>query len=86
MRASFDLLVDMKDLAICSDVISPAVWHGPLVSDHAIGSCRGLTRIAQNGIVQFERFGETLIGIGVIAASGKIGHLELTQLLATLTE
>lgn len=86
MRTRFDGLIDKENFAILADVVGPAERKRPLLVDHSKGLCRFFTGIAQNRIIEFERFCEAPIRIRIVATRSKVGHIECTQLLATLTE
>ena len=84
-----DLLVDGQNFSVFADVERPAERQLSFVGHHAVGSGRNFQRIAQNGIVQFKRFGERLVALGpfdLVATGGEIGDVELANLFAARTE
>jgi hypothetical protein len=54
--------------------------------DDAVRRCDGLRRIAEERIVHAERLREGPVGLRRIDADGKVGDVELANLVPTLTE
>jgi len=86
MRAGLDRLVDMENVSFFTEVVSPAKRLRVPIIENSKGLCCFFLEIAQDGIVQLQGFSESTIGSSVVAAGGEAGDIELTKLLATLTE
>jgi len=86
MRIRFYFLVDEQNLAILADINRPAKWNLALGSHDAIRFGDLLGRIAEDRVIQFERFSKLFVDVFCIAASSKISDLELFDGIATLTE
>ena len=86
MRIRFHFLVDEQNLAIRADVNRPAKWNLAFRGHHAISFGNSLGRIAEDRVIEFQRFSKLLIDVFCVAASCKISDIELLDGVATLTE
>ena len=86
MRIRFHFLIDEQNLAVFANVNCPAKGNLPFGSHDAIGFGDLLGRIAEDRVIQFERFSKLFVDVFCIAASSKISDLELFDGIATLTE
>ncbi len=86
MAAYIDFLVDCQELAILADVEGPSTRQRTIVVDDAKHASDCLVRVAQDRVVQFQRFGKFAIGFRRIATGREIGDVELTQGGTALTE
>lgn len=86
VRSRFHAGIDMQNLPVFPNVVSPPGSHLPSVGQEAV-SRGGLSfGIAQDRIIQVEGFGEFLVHVGGIAAGGEIGDVEFPDFLAARTE
>ena len=79
MRGSVHLVVDVQDLAIGSDDKRRSAGV-------AVGLGGRFGGVAEDGIIELQRFGKPGVGIRIVATGGEVGYLELTQGVAALTE
>ena len=86
MCGRVDLLVDVQDAAVETDVESPSRREGLIVVDDAVGSRDAFRRVAQERIVDAQRLRKRLVGLGRINTDRKVGDVEAPDLIATLTE
>ena len=86
MRIRFHFLVDEQDLAVCADVNRPAKWNLAFGGHDAIRFGNVLGGVAENGVIEFQRFSKLGVDVFCVAASCKISDLELLDGVATLTE
>jgi hypothetical protein len=86
MRRRAHVLVDVKNCPVGTDVESPARCERLIHIHHAIGLGNLLRGITQERVIQAERLREGLIGFGSIDANRKVGDIERSDLIATLTE
>jgi len=82
----FYILVDVEDFAVCADIESVPRGVGAQRFQNAIRLGHILARIAENGIVELQGFGEFPVGLGIVDAGGVQGDLETLDLIAALTE
>ena len=89
VRTGFFDLVNLKNLAVLADIKSPAGGIALLAGDHAIGA-RGLfVGIAQDRIIQTQRFGKVDIALGAIGritTGRKVSDIKFPQFIAVRTE
>tara|TARA_B100000945_G_C20314078_1_gene564250 strand:+ start:148 stop:432 length:285 start_codon:yes stop_codon:yes gene_type:complete len=71
--------VDMKNLTVGTDDISPTERNRSFVGNHAVGTGGFFLRIAEDGIVEFKRIGVSLISFCSITTGGKKGDIEFVQ-------
>ena len=76
----------MEDRSVLADIKGPAERNGPGFIDHPVSFGGFLTGVTENRIIELKRLCETTIGIGVVAACGKVGDFEFTKFFAALTE
>ena len=86
MTGRLDRLVDKQNLAVRADVERPAEGKRTLLSDHTVGFRYFAAGVAQNREVEFQRFSESFVLFGKITTRSEIGRVELTQVVAALTE
>ena len=90
MAAYIDFLVDCQELLLrCLASLERAAREVALetiVVDDAKHASDCLVRVAQDRVVQFQRFGKFAIGFRRIATGREIGDVELTQGGTALTE
>ena len=63
--------------------------EGPQSGDHAVGFGGGFCGVAQDGIIQLQRFGEidvASLAVGWVATGGEVGGIKFPQLFAVRTE
>lgn len=77
MALGTDLLVDKSNLAFAIDVESPTFWNCTRTVDDAVRFCNLFAGIAENGVVELERFGISLVGGSIVAAGRKECDIEL---------
>lgn len=86
MRIRFHFLVNEQDLAVHADVNRPAKWDLTFRGHDAIRFGNFLGWIAEDRVIEFQRFSKLGVDVFCIAASCKISDLELLDGVATLTE
>ena len=82
----FDLAIHVQDLAILPNVKRPAFSNRSPLVNYAIGLSDFLSRIAEDGVVDPERFSEALVLFRGICAGGKVGDIGILERFAILTE
>ena len=81
-----DASVDVEDLAFGVDIVSPAVRQFTLRRYDPIGPRDAFVGIAQDRIVERERFGEFLVSLDRVTARGEVVDRKSTDFVAALTE
>jgi hypothetical protein len=66
----------VEDFAVFADVECPAEGDGALGGDDSIFLCSVFFRIAENGIVEVELFGEFGVVFLAVTAGGEVGYVE----------
>ena len=84
-RLRLHLAVDKEDAAVLADVEGVTVGE-PLLHEDAVGLGRLLRGVAEDRVVEAERFGELAVGLGVIAGGGEVGDVEGPDLGAAGTQ
>lgn len=79
-------LVDLFDDPLLVDVEGPAFGVGSSLVDDAVSLGGFFAGVAEDGIIEVERFGEFLVRFGGVDARGEIRDVERFQCLAVLTE
>jgi hypothetical protein len=80
------LPVNVKNLAILANIKRPAFRDGSTFMDHTVSLGDFLSWIAEDGIVDAKRFGESLVLFRTICAGGKVGDMGVLEGFAILTE
>ena len=86
VRRRADVLVDVENLPVGSDVERPARGERLIHIHHAIGLGNLFGGIAQERVIQAKRLREGLIGFRSIDADREVGDVEWSDFMATLTE
>ena len=86
MRSGFDLLVNVLDLTVDTDIESPPERNRTFLVDYAVGFGDTFLGIAKNGIVETQRLGEIGVLLCRIATGCEVSDLVRTQGLTALTE
>jgi hypothetical protein len=81
-----NLLVDVENAAVGSDIKSPSGSKRLILVHHAVGFGDLLRRITQQREVDAERLRKRLIDVRWVDANRKIGDIECADVIATLTE
>jgi len=81
-----DLLVDIENAAVGSDVKSPPGGERLIFVHYAVGFGNFLRRIAQQREVDAERLGKRFIDVRRVDADREIRDIECPDVIATLTE
>ena len=82
-------LVDLKNLAIFSNIESPSMWKGSQAGDNSIFFGCFFCGIAQDRVIRLQRFGKidiSFFAVGRVTASREVSCFELSQIIAVLTE
>ena len=82
-------LVDLHDLAVFADVERPPIWQATGGSYHAVCPGRFLGGIAQDRVIQFQRFGKVDVALGAfgrITTGREVSDVKFSQILAVRTE
>jgi len=79
VRANFDLLVDIGDLAILADEKRRPAGKLPRRIVDPVGRGRLTTGVAQNWVIQLECLGILRIGFDGVAARGEISNVVLIE-------
>ena len=74
-----DLCHHIENGPIDIDDEGPPFGIRPALVDHAVCRRHPLVRVAQHGIVEVERLGETRVGRGRVTAGGKKCDVELVD-------
>ena len=82
----FDQLVDVEDLPIFANIVTPAKWKSSFLSDHAVGFGHFSSGVAKNRIIEFELFCKPRVVFIRIATGGKVSNIKLPDGIAALTE
>jgi hypothetical protein len=69
--------IDEEDAAVGADV--ERVPGGVSALEDAVGGGDLLPGVAQDRVVQLERLGELLVGLGVVAGRGEVGDVEFPE-------
>src|SRR5204862_7723757 len=80
------VLIDGEDLAVLADVKSDAVGHLPVRVEDAQGSGQLALGIAENGIVNLQRFGKLLVELGSVGAGCEVRDVVFANGLAVVPE
>ena len=86
VRIRFHFLVDEQDFAVRADVNRPAKRNLTFRGHDAIGFGNFLGRVAEDGVIEFERLSKLGVDVFCVTTSCKISDLELLDGVATLTE
>ena len=81
-----DLLVDVQNAAVGSDIKSPSGGERLIFVHHAVGFGDLLGRIAQQREVDAERLRKRFVDVQRVDANREIGDIEFPDVIATLTE
>src|SRR5437868_3415610 len=79
VRARLDFVIDQENAAVLSNVKGGACGVLSVARHDSVRLGRFPGWIAQNWVVEPQRFGELLVRLHVIATRRKIGHVELAQ-------
>ena len=85
-RCGFDLPINIEKLSVFSNVKRPAFRDCPSFMHHTVGLGDFLTWIAEDRIVNTQRFSESLVLFRGICAGGKVGDIGILERFAILTE
>jgi hypothetical protein len=80
------LAVNIKKFSVFSNVKRPAFRDWPPFVHHTVGLGDFLTWIAEDGIIDTKRFGESFVVFRGICAGGKVGDIGILERFAILTE
>lgn len=80
------MTIDVEDLSVFSNIERPALWELPPLVNDTIGFRDFFSRITQNGIVDTQRFSESLVLFRRVSAGGEVGDVGLPEGFAILTE
>jgi len=86
MGSHANLANDGNDLSILVDHNRLARRKSSSSRKHAIRFGNIVVGIAQNGIIEFERFCEFFVGFGCVTTGSKIGDFEFLEIMTALTE
>ena len=81
-----DVAVDVEDLAVLADVEGPALGETDERHQDTVGLGDLLLRVGEERVVEAERLGELLVLLGAVGADPEVGHVEVPDLVAALTE
>ena len=76
MRTGVDLLVDVQQFAIGSNVKGPAERERATLGNHPVRFCYGFSWIAENRVIQVQFFREISVYTCLVAARSEIGDIE----------
>lgn len=86
MRACFDGLIDVEDLAVLADIIGPSMRERATLCHHSVSLGDLFPGITENRIIQLEGFGKTPVCVRVVTACREVSYIEGPKFFATLTE
>src|SRR5210317_2036229 len=75
MSAGIDRLVDEQQLAVLADIERMTKRYGARCRHDTVGARYRLVRIAENGIVQLQRFGVALVRLRRVATGREEGNV-----------
>ena len=78
--------IDEQNLAFLAEVKRHPGRMLAVALDQAVGFGRAALGIAENRVVEIQRFGEFCVGLRIVATRRKVGDVELADFLAALTE
>ena len=87
--AGSHFFVDLQDLAVFADVKGPPVRQAAGGGHHPISLGRFLGGIAQDRVIQFQRFGKVDVALGAfgrITTGREVSDVKFSQILAVRTE
>jgi hypothetical protein len=85
-RCGLDLAVNVEDLSILPNIKRPAFSDGSTFMYHTVRLGDLLSWIAEDGIIDTKRFGESFVVFRSICAGGKVGDIGVLEGFAILTE
>lgn len=76
----------MQDHAVGANIKRPAEWECAICVNHTVCGCNLLVGIAEDRVVQIQRFGKLGVHLVRVTTGGEVGNIELSQSIAALTE
>lgn len=81
-----DLLVDVENAAVGSDIKGPSRSKRLILVHDTVGCGNLLRRVTQQRVVDAQRLRKFLVDVRGVDADAEIGDVECADVIATLTE
>lgn len=85
-RSRFHIFVDLLNLPVLPDVERPSASKIARAIEYTIIRRYSLLRIAQNRVVEIERFSEFLVRLRIVDTGRKISYIKICQFFTAVTQ